>query len=101
MERYYQQLEGGHWRFAYAMLAPAYRARLTETELAQQYGGYASFDVTLRQQSDAVVIARIDAVGRGDARALHVEETETLVWDGADWKIAGVRRRAVSATGTP
>ncbi len=100
MERFYQQLEGGHWGFAYAMLAPAYRARLSESQLTQRYSIYASFDVTLRQRSDTLVTARIEAVDR-DARPQHAEETVRLNWDGADWKIAGIRRRALSPADTP
>ncbi len=94
MERFYQQVEGRHWRFAYAMLAPAYRARLSEDDLARQYDGYASADVSLRQPSDRVVIAQLAATDP-TGRRLRVEETVTLAWDGADWQIAAIRRRAL------
>lgn len=90
MERFYQFVEGGHWRFAYAMLAPAYRARTSEAKLVARYSRYVSFDVTVRQQSDTSVVSSIAGVARDGGRSLH-EETVTLAWDGADWKITGLR----------
>jgi hypothetical protein len=107
MERFYQQVEGNHWRFAYAMLAPAYRARLSEADLVAHYGKYASLDVTLRQQSDTTVVAHLAGTDRSDGRPLRDEETVKLGWDGADWKIVDLRwvsthlRSAPSATRTP
>lgn len=90
MERFYQYVEGGHWGFAYAMLAPAYRTRTSEADLVARYGRFTSFDVTLRQRSDTKVVSRFAGTGR-DGRSLRDEETVTLAWDGADWKITGLR----------
>jgi len=107
MERFYQQVEGQHWQFAYAMLAPAYRARHGESDLVARYGRYASFAVTLRQRSDTVVVSDIDGIDRDRGSPQRDEELVTLAWDGADWKIADLRwiagraRKAPSATGTP
>ena len=106
MERFYQQVEGGHWRFAYAMFAPAYRARHSEADLVARYSRYASLDVTLRQRSDTVVVSHLEGIDRDDGSPLRDEETVTLAWDGADWKIADLRwvagdgRKAPSAIHT-
>ena len=90
MERFYQYVEGEHWGFAYAMLSPAYRARMSEAGLVARYSRYTSFDVTLRQRSDTSVVSRITGIGPDGKRSLYVE-TVTLAWDGADWKITGLR----------
>ena len=107
MERFYQDVEGQHWRFAYAMLAPAYRTRHAEDVLVSRYGRYASFDVTLRQRSDTVVVSEIEGTDRDGGRPLRDEEVVTLAWDGADWRIADLRwvtgraRKTLSAIRTP
>jgi hypothetical protein len=95
MERFYEQVEGLHWRFAYAMLAPAYRTRLSQDDLVRLYDGYASADVNLRQQSDSIVVARIVTADPTTGQPRTVEETATLVWEGTDWQIAAIRRRAL------
>ena len=101
MERFYQQIEGAHWPFAYAMLSPRYRAALDQDHFVARYNGFADLDVSLRQYGDRVVLATIGAKERSDpARALRFEETAALVWDGEDWKIDRIVRRAVSPART-
>ena len=101
MERFYQQIEGAHWPFAYAMLSPRYRATLDQDHFVARYSGFADLDVSLRQSGDRVVIATIGAKERGAAaRARRFEETITLAWDGEDWKIDRIVRRDVSPAGT-
>ena len=96
MERFYQQVEGGHWRFAHAMLSARYRAGVTEAALRNRYDELADLDVNLRQTTDRVVVARLDAHDRLDrARVRSVDETVTLAWDGGQWLIDGIRRRDV------
>ena len=96
MERFYQQVEGGHWRFAYAMLSARYRAGITEAGLRSRYDELADLDVNLRQTTDRVVVARLDAHDRLDrARVRTVAETTTLAWDGGQWVIEAIRRRDV------
>jgi hypothetical protein len=101
MERFYQQVEGAHWPFAYAMLSPRYRAALGQDALVARYAAFADLDVSLRQSGDRVVVATVGAKERGaPARARRFEETITLAWDGEDWKIDRIVRRDVSAAGT-
>lgn len=100
MERYYQLVEGKHWDFAYAMLAPAYRGHVSEDAFARRYGGFSSADVDVRQESDRVVVVRLGALDRASGKRLAVEETVTLSWNGADWKIASIRRRSVRPAAT-
>jgi hypothetical protein len=61
MERFYQQVEGAHWRFAYAMLSPRYRAALNQERFVALYDGYTDLDVSLRQYGDRVVVAVLGA----------------------------------------
>ena len=101
MERFYQQVEGAHWPFAYAMLSPRYRASIGQDRFVARYGTFADLDVSLRQSGDRVVIATIGAKERGTPpRARRFEETTTLAWDGEDWKIDGIVRRDLSPAGT-
>lgn len=96
MERFYQQVEGAHWRFAYAMLSPRYRSSLSQDRFVALYEPYTDLDVSLRQFGDRVV-ATLGAKERaGPPRAHRFEETTTLAWDGEDWKIDRVARREVS-----
>ena len=97
MERFYQQVEGGHWPFAYAMLSASYRARLTQPQLVERYGDLIDPNVRARQLSDRTVVAWLDGTERGHpGRALHVRETVTLAWDGEQWTIDAIERRSVS-----
>ena len=96
MERFYQQVEGRHWRFAYAMLSAQYRAGRSEAELRNRYDELADLDVNLRQRTDRIVVARLVAHDRLDrARVRAVDETVTLAWDGGQWVIDAIRRRDV------
>ena len=101
MERFYQQVEGAHWPFAYAMLSPRYRGTLDQERFVAQYDRYTDLDVSLRQSGDRVVVAALGAKDRGSPpRAYRFEETTTLAWDGEDWKIDRIARRDVSRAGT-
>jgi hypothetical protein len=101
MERFYQQIEGAHWPFAYAMLSPRYRATLGQDRLVARYDTFADLDVSLRQYGDRVVVAAIGARQRGmPTRVRRFEETATLAWDGEDWTIDRIVRRDVSPAGT-
>lgn len=101
MERFYQQVEGAHWPFAYAMLSRRYRVALDQDRFVALYEGYTDLDVSLRQFGDRVVVATLGAKDRGAApRAHRFEETTTLAWDGEDWRIDRIVRRDVTPGGT-
>jgi hypothetical protein len=101
MERFYQQIEGAHWPFAYAMLSPRYRAALDQDRFVARYAGFADLDVSLRQLGGRVVVATIGAKERGaPSRARRFEEMTALAWDGEDWKIDRIERRELSAAST-
>jgi hypothetical protein len=101
MERFYQQVEGAHWPFAYAMLSPRYRAALDQNRFVALYDRYTDMDVKLRQFGDRTVVAMVAAKERAMPQHAHVfEETTTLAWDGEDWTIARIARRDVTRTGT-
>ena len=94
MERFYQQVEGAHWPFAYAMLSPRYRGSLSQDRFVALYDRHSDLDVSLRQRDDRVVVAELGATERGGtARTRRFEETTTLAWDGEDWKIDRIARR--------
>jgi hypothetical protein len=101
MERFYQQVEGAHWRFAYAMLSPRYRASLDQARFVARYDRFADLDVSLRRFGDRAIVAKIAANERGSASpARRFEETTTLAWDGEDWRIDRIERRDVRPGGT-
>lgn len=101
MERFYQQVEGAHWPFAYAMLSPRYRATLRRDAFVARYERLGEMDVSLQQRGDRVVIATLGAVERGTPpRTRKFEETTTLAWDGEDWRIERITRRDVSPSRT-
>ncbi len=101
MERFYQQIEGAHWPFAYAMLSPRYRASISQDAFVARYAGFADLDVSIRQSGDRVVVAALGAKERGTpARARRFEEKTTLTWDGEDWKIDRIARGDVSSAHT-
>jgi hypothetical protein len=101
MERFYQQIEGAHWPFAYAMLSRRYRASISQDRFVAQYSAFGELDVSLRQYGDRVVVATIGAKERGTpARARRFEETTALAWDGEGWTIDRIVRRDVSRAGT-
>ncbi|MBV8643980.1 MAG: hypothetical protein JO225_08700 [Candidatus Eremiobacteraeota bacterium] len=93
MERFYQQVEGGHWRFAYAMLSPHARTTITEDGLRARYAGLVSPDVMVRQVGPRLVVASIDAGRAGSAEHVHLEELVTLAWDGEGWTIDALTSR--------
>ena len=100
MERFYQQVEGAHWPFAYAMLSPRYRAALDQNGFVALYDRYTDLDVSLRQYGDRIVVAMVAAKERATpSRAHQFEETTTLAWDGEDWKIDRIARRDITRTG--
>ncbi len=100
MERFYQQVEGAHWPFAYAMLSRRYRARISQDRFVARYSAFGDLDVSLRQLGDRHVVATIGAKERGSAApARRFEETTTLAWDGEGWTIDGMMRRDVSPAG--
>src|SRR3979409_623699 len=75
MERFYQQIEGAHWPFAYAMLSPRYRATIGQERFVARSDTCGDLDVALRQYGDRVVVATIGAKQRGaPARARRFEE---------------------------
>lgn len=97
MERFYEQVEGGHWRFADAMLSPRLRAQLGENGLRSRYETIANLDVTLRQTNARTVIASLAGTVRDDpSRKLHLEESVTLAWDGEQWTIDAFTPRSLS-----
>lgn len=101
MERFYQQVEGGHWAIAYGMLSARYRARLTQQQLADRYAVLSDPSVHARQRSDRMVVAWIDAGDRQNSgRAVHIREAVTLAWDGEQWTIDAIERRGVSSGDT-
>jgi hypothetical protein len=94
MERFYQQIEGAHWPFAYAMLSPRYRATMSQDRFVALYERFTDLDVSLRQDGDRTVVATLRAKERGEmAHGRRFEETTTLAWDGEDWKIERIARR--------
>ncbi len=100
MERFYQQVEGRHWKFAYAMLSPRYRGTLRDSAFVERYVDLDNPDVRLQQKTDRVVIATLDGHDRTDrSRRRTFEETVTLAWDGEQWVIDDIRRRNLSAPG--
>jgi hypothetical protein len=101
MERFYQQVEGQHWKFAYAMLSPRYQRTLSQSAFVDQYADLVNPDVRLQQKTNRVVVASLFARDRLDrARRYSLEETVTLAWDGEQWVIDGVRRRSLNAADT-
>jgi hypothetical protein len=97
MERFYQQVEGGHWRFADAMLSPRLRTQFGPDGLHARYDRLAGLDVTLRQTNSRSVRASLVATDRDDpSRTLHLEETATLKWDGEQWTIDAIVRRPLT-----
>jgi SMI1 / KNR4 family (SUKH-1) len=97
MERFYQQVEGGHWRFADAMLSPRLRAQLGENGLRSRYEAIANLAVTLRQRNARTVVTSVTGTDRADrSRSVRVEETVTLTWDGEQWTIDAITPRSLS-----
>jgi hypothetical protein len=98
LERYYQYVEGGHWRFAHEMLSPRLRARVSENDLMDRYDAFASSpQVTVRQTSGTALVVWLDGDARADpSRSLHVEEHVTMAWDGEQWTIDSLAPRSLT-----
>jgi hypothetical protein len=97
MERFYQQVEGGHWRIADGMVSPRFRAAFGENAVRTLYEPLADLDVTLRQTSPRTVVTSLTATDRNDrTRKLRFEELVKLRWDGEDWTIDSIARRATA-----
>ncbi|HEY0394382.1 MAG TPA: hypothetical protein VGD01_07780 [Candidatus Elarobacter sp.] len=97
MERFYQQVEGGHWTVADGMLSPRFRAASGPNGVRALYAPLADLDVSLRQTTDRTVVASLTALDRADrARKRRFEETVTLRWDGEDWTVDAIARRALT-----
>lgn len=95
LERFYQQLEGGHWRYAHAMLSARYGALVSEDELRERYASFAFAEITVGQPHGMTVAVELTAPAHAGEAALAVRETLSLVWDGEDWKIDRITRRAI------
>jgi hypothetical protein len=97
MERFYQQVEGGHWNIADGMLSPRFRAAFGPNGVRALYAPLTDLDVSLRQTTDRTVVASLTALDRADrARKLRFEETVTLRWDGEDWTVDAIARRTLT-----
>ena len=97
MERFYQQVEDGHWRFADAMLTPRYRASLGPDGVRARYEPLADIDVTLQQRDPRTVITALSALDSGTPRRRRrYRETVKLAWDGEQWLIDSIARSSVT-----
>ena len=97
MERFYQLIEGEHWRFADAMLTPRFRAALGAAGIRARYENLAGIDVTLQQTGPSAVVAQLGATMRnGRARHVRYVETVRLSSTGGEWAIDAIARRDVS-----
>lgn len=96
MERFYGDVEGGHWAIAYAMLSPRYRRTLSRDDFVAQYARFADVDASLRQSGTRSLVATLTTHDRTDrTRVRRFVETWTLAWDGEDWKLDALRRREI------
>ena len=97
MERFYQLIEGEHWRFADAMLTPRFRAALGAAGIRARYESLAGIDVTLQEMGPATVVAQLGGTMRNDsARRVRYIETVRLSSAGGQWAIDAIARRDVS-----
>jgi hypothetical protein len=83
LERYYGQIQGRHWSFAYAMLSPRLRATLPESAFEARYADLTNADVTVGQSAGLRLPVRLDDTAHHTATT----ETVTLAWNGEDWTI--------------
>lgn len=94
MERFYGDVEGGHWAIAYAMLSPRYRRTVGRGDFEAQYARFTDLDASLRQTGPRTVVATLTAHDRADPARVHrFAESWTLAWDGEDWTLDALRRR--------
>ena len=92
IERYYQQIEGGHWRFAYAMLSDRYRRKITEVQLHDLYAPFHELSVAARQTSNRSISTVLDGHDGSGRRTLPYRENVALTWDGEAWTIDAITR---------
>jgi hypothetical protein len=96
MERFYGDVEGGHWAIAYAMLSPRYRRALGRDEFVAQYARFADIDASLRQSGARSLVATLTTHDRADPnRVRRFVESWTLAWDGEGWVLDALRRREI------
>ncbi len=101
LERYYQDIEGAHWSFAYAMLSPRVRATMSTNDLMDRYELFASPQITVRPTRGTSLDVWLDGNARDDPRrALHLVEHVTMVWDGEQWVIDALAPRSFTPSGT-
>lgn len=96
MENYYQQIEGQHWSFAYAMLSPRYKKQLSQDALIDCYRSIVNPDVRVQQRTDRTFDVEIQ--GRdANVPTKHIDEIEhvRVMWDGQEWLIDDIQRSAV------
>jgi len=92
IERYYQQVESAHWRFAYAILSARYRRKITEAQLESLYSRFHELSVAARQTSDRTLTTALDGRDRMGRRVPPYEEKITMDWDGEEWTIDAIAR---------
>lgn len=96
MERFYGDVEGGHWAVAYAMLSPRYRRALSRADFVAQYARFADIDASLRQTGARSLVATLTTHDRTDpARVRRLTETWTLAWDGEGWVLDALSRHEI------
>ena len=96
-ERFYQQVEGGHLRFAYAMLSPVARARLDRDAFDARYATLDAAQIDARQAGDRAVVAVITVPARGGRPARALRERLTFGWSGDEWTVDTIDRRELPA----
>jgi len=95
MERFYQLVEGEHWQFADLMLTPDFHTTLGMDGVRERYKDLTDIDVTLEQTGSSTVVAHVNAKDRvNPAHRLRFVETSRLFWDGQQWAIDTIARRA-------
>ncbi|MGD1067389.1 MAG: hypothetical protein ABR975_11280 [Vulcanimicrobiaceae bacterium] len=96
MENYYQQIEGEHWAFAYAMLSPRYKKQLSQDAFIDCYRSIVAPDVRVQQRTDRTL--DVELQGRdASVPTKHIDEVEhvRVVWDGQEWLIDDIQRSAI------
>jgi hypothetical protein len=93
IERFYGQLEAGHWAPADAMVSDRYRDMLTIAALKERYRDFANADVNARQTGTRTVDVQLTAPAIGTRSAHSVHEIVTFSWNGEEWKIDRIDRQ--------
>jgi hypothetical protein len=93
LEIFYQQIEGEHWPFAYAMLSARYKARLSQSAFTDRYRDIAGLNVSVQQTSDRGADVALDGHD-ADHPSVPVAAVEhvRLAWDGQGWTIDAITR---------